>query len=171
MGHRLDVRLRQPVVPPQARPAVGPVDELGDEPAPQPGVRGPGQVGDLRDARRRGHVLAHPEGVVVAEPERPAEADAVGRQCRGEVRRVGLEDLPGDGAGVLGVGVDVALRQRQPQRGGAAEVVAAGRGPGVAGELGAHLRQDHRLGELLRPDRHGLVRRPATPGQEDKETR
>ena len=88
--------------------------------------------------------------------------------CGGEVGRVGPQDLPGDGAGVLGVGVDIALRQRQPERRGAAEVVATGCGPGAAGQLCAHLREDQRLGELLRPDHHRAVYRPVTSGQDDR---
>ena len=126
MVHALDVRLRQVVVPPDAGPAVRPVKELVDESEPQ--LRVAAEVGDFRDALCQRDVLPHPEGVVIAEPERFADADTVGRQRGDEVGRVGPQELR------VMVPVYSGLASMSPcftaaaQSGGAAEVVTTGGG-------------------------------------------
>ena len=70
------------------------------------------------------------------------------------------EDLLLDGAGVLGVGVDVAAEQRAPQHARAAElraVLAGAVAEGGVDEAGRDLAENHRLGELLRAHHDGLV--------------
>ena len=100
----------------EAGPAVGPVHELVREPEGE--VRVVGEVGERRDAEPLGLRLAHPDGVRVVEPERPAHLDAEATQpLAHRVHAAGLaaQDFQRDRAGVFGVRVDVAAPERLPQ--------------------------------------------------------
>ena len=143
----------------QPGPTVGAIDELVGESQPQLWVLP--QVGDLADTELGGALAAHADDVGVVEAERFADADAIAGESGGEGGVIGElaagVDLGAQGAGVLGVEIDVAVDERVEDDPGAPHL-------GAVSHLGEALREgqprdlteDHRLGELLRRQRRWL---------------
>ena len=119
-------------------------------------------------------VLAHPDRVGVVESERPAHPDAALGQGRAQL---GLaadllagQDLAGDRAGVFGIEVELVGLEGVEEHLRAAQLAAVGRVDArVREHLAGDLAQDHRLGERLRADPDGRVRRLADQGQRDEQ--
>ena len=162
-----DLRLRQGIGAAQTRPAIAAVHELVGEAEAQRRVRA--QVGDAFDAQLRRLVPAHADRVGVVEAQRVGDADAQWFQPDAQGGDVGvgghvMQQFVAQRAGVLRVGVDVALAQGLPQDAGAAEfALVHGRHAGVARGQARDLAQDHRLGELLGADPRRLRDRQRGP--------
>ena len=89
------------------------------------------EIGEARDSLRARIVAAHRQRVGVVEPERHGDREAHRRELGVELRqrrhRVELQDLLGDRAGVFGVDVDAAGRERVQHDRGVAEPLAGAR--------------------------------------------
>ena len=157
----LRILLRQAVAIPQAGPAVGAIHELVAEAEDE--VRVADQIGDGADTQLGGHLFAHADGVGVVEPEWRADLQSVFGHCGSDpiFRNIlACQYFLPDGAGVLGIHVEVATQQGVPQHARAAQFALVCSGSARFGhEMGGHFAQDDVFRERLRADAHGTGRR------------
>ncbi len=137
----------------QSRPAIGTPDEFLRKPEPQLGMRL--EVGQARDIRVTRIVGAHRQRIGIVEAQRNTDRQPHWRQFGVEFGQRGnaveLEDFLGDRAGVFGVDVDAAGRERVQHDCRIAQALAVRR-TRLAGRLRGlrqDLAQDVRLRETL----------------------
>ena len=131
-------------------PAIGAVKEFVAESELQLGVTG--KVADGADVEAGGDVFAHAQGVGVVETEWAGHGHAVFCQRVAELfvggGLFGGEDFAGEGSGVFGIGVDLAVDQGVPDEACPAELAAVGGIDAVGLEaLVGDFAEDHRFGE------------------------
>ena len=168
--HSPDVGLRQSVAVAERRPAVAAIHELVAEAETQ--IRVLPQVGDRRQAQLVGGLRPYADGVGVVEAQRPRHPQATRGQGFAEVvvgsDALGRQNLLGDRAGVLRVGVDLPELDGVEQDPRAAELAAVPRlGAVLTGELGHDLAEDDGLGADLGADRDRRTVRRLAERQRD----
>jgi len=164
----LDGIVRKPVIEParrgerkvvrllQSRPAVGAADEFLRQPQSQLGMRF--EIGQLGDVLRACVLAADRQRVGIVEAERNSNRETYRAKLRVELgkrrHRVELENFLRDRAGVFGVDVDVAARERVQHNRSVAEPLLMHRGrlAGSVRGLLDDLPKDVALGEALRAD-------------------
>ena len=154
--------LRQRVACGDGRPAVGAAEKFVRQAEAQRRVHR--QIGEGADVLAFGVGLAHGERVGVFKAERHARSQAHGAKCAVYVGqqcgliRIGrlclrqVEDFGGDGAEVVGVGVNAAVLERGKDDGGVTQARYVFGWAALGGGLREDFAQHVRLGEALGAD-------------------
>src|SRR5579862_5636868 len=114
------------------------------------------QLRDRVQLQPLGDGTRYSERIAIFEAERCAHRQATPLQCLCQLGvshwlRQSLQQLLGEGTDVFGIHVDAALEERLPENGAATECTLVLERETVALRLEPqNLRQNHRLGEILR---------------------